>query len=139
MATETQRIAVPLSTSHDALGWKIAYWVATLLVLAQLVFSGPMLIARPAGVMELVHHLGYPDYFPIFLGLAKLLGALALIQPWFATLKEWAYAGVTFDLTAASLSHLASHDPARAVIVPVLILAAVGVSYAAYRRREHSH
>jgi hypothetical protein len=136
MAAEAQRIAVGLGTSHEARGWKIAYWVATLLVVAQLVFSGPMLIARPPGVMDLVRHLGYPDYFPVLLGSAKLLGAFALVQPWVATLKEWAYAGVTFDLMAASLSHIASHDPAQAAIVPLVVVGLVAISYVADRRRN---
>ena len=51
---------------------------------------------------------GYPSYFLVILGVWKLLGAVALAIPRFPRLKEWAYAGVLFDLTGAVASQLAS-------------------------------
>ena len=52
--------------------------------------------------------LGYPLYFLVILGIWKLLGVVALVIPRFPRLKEWAYAGVFFDLTGAVASQLAS-------------------------------
>jgi uncharacterized membrane protein YphA (DoxX/SURF4 family) len=52
--------------------------------------------------------LGYPPYFLVILGIWKLLGAVALLIPGFPRLKEWAYAGVLFDLTGAVASLFAS-------------------------------
>ena len=49
----------------------------------------------------LIERLGYPLYFLVILGIGKLLGAVALVIPRIPRLKEWAYAGVPFDLTGA--------------------------------------
>lgn len=50
--------------------------------------------------------LGYPVYFSYILVVAYTLGLLAIFQSKFKTLKEWAYAGFTFALLGAFLSHL---------------------------------
>jgi len=63
---------------------------------------------RKDQVRGLIERLGYPLYFLVSLGIWKLLGAVALIIPGFPRLKEWAYAGVFFDLTGAVSSQLAS-------------------------------
>ena len=49
-------------------------------------------------------------YFLVILGVWKLLGAVALVIPRYPRLKEWAYAGVVFNLTGALASHVASGD-----------------------------
>ena len=59
-------------------------------------------------VRDLIERLGYPQYFLVILGIWKLLGAVALVIPRFPRLKEWAYAGVVFDLTGVVASLLAS-------------------------------
>ena len=59
-------------------------------------------------VRVVMDRLGYPSYLLAILGTWKLLGAIALVAPRFPRLKEWAYAGVVFDLTGALASHLAS-------------------------------
>ena len=59
-------------------------------------------------VRGLIERLGYPPYFLVILGIWKLLGAVALLIPGFPRLKEWAYAGVLFDLTGAVASLFAS-------------------------------
>jgi hypothetical protein len=53
-----------------------------------------------------VAHLGYPSYFLVLLGCWKVLGAVALLVPRRALLKEWAYAGAFFVYTGAIVSHL---------------------------------
>ncbi|MGA9584449.1 MAG: DoxX family protein [Terracidiphilus sp.] len=57
--------------------------------------------ANPHGV---VPELGYPMYFFAILGFWKLLGAIAILVPRYPLLKEWAYAGIFFDLTGAAAS-----------------------------------
>jgi hypothetical protein len=56
---------------------------------------------NPHGV---VPALGYPMYFFAILGVWKALGAIAILVPGFPRLKEWAYAGIFFDLTGAAAS-----------------------------------
>lgn len=86
----------------------IAYWVTTALVVSELALGGVWDILRVPQVRGLIERLGYPPYFLVILGIWKLLGAVALVIPRFPRLKEWAYAGVFFDLTGAVLSQLAS-------------------------------
>jgi hypothetical protein len=57
--------------------------------------------------------LGYPVYFLTILGVWKVLSAPALLAPRLPRLKEWAYAGIFFDLTGAAASHAFSGDRTR--------------------------
>ncbi len=82
----------------------IAYWTTTILV-AFFISGGVVQIlqyrANPHGVVPV---LGYPMYFFAILGVWKVLGAIAILVPRFPRLKEWAYAGIFFDLTGAAVS-----------------------------------
>src|SRR5262249_56414645 len=71
--------------------------------------------------------LGYPVYFVMILGFWKLLGSLALVIPGLPRVKEWAYAGIFFNMTGAAVSHVVCHDAAWHVIV-TLGLAALAVA-----------
>jgi uncharacterized membrane protein YphA (DoxX/SURF4 family) len=86
----------------------IAYWVTTALIVFELALGGVWDILRVPQARDLIERLGYPQYFLVILGIWKLLGAVALVIPRFPRLKEWAYAGVLFDLTGAVASLLAS-------------------------------
>ncbi len=74
-------------------------------------------------------HLGYPAYFMTLLGAAKLAGVVVLLAPRLPRLKEWAYAGFAINLVSASFSHLASHDAASHAVTPMVLLAAMLVSW----------
>ena len=95
-------------TKFNARGHVIAYWVTTALVVFELALGGVWDVLRVPQVRGLIERLGYPLYFLVILGIWKLLGAIALIIPRFPRLKEWAYAGVFFDLTGAVASLSAS-------------------------------
>ncbi|HZQ51411.1 MAG TPA: DoxX family protein [Bryobacteraceae bacterium] len=99
------RISHYTSTSCRQL---IAYWVTTALVVCELILGGVWDVMRVPQVRGLIERLGYPPYFLVILGIWKLLGAVALVIPRFPRLKEWAYAGVFFDLTGAVASLSAS-------------------------------
>lgn len=83
----------------------IAYWTMTILVAFFIGSGGVAQIwqyhANPHGVVPI---LGYPLYFFAILGFWKVLGAIAILAPRFPLLKEWAYAGIFFDLTGAVAS-----------------------------------
>ena len=83
----------------------IVYWTMTILVALPIGSGGVWQImqylANPHGV---VPQLGYPMYFFAILGFWKVLGAIAILVPRFPRLKEWAYAGIFFDLTGAAAS-----------------------------------
>lgn len=121
-------IAAPASTVRDRAGRRRLtwYWLATVLVTAELGVGGIWDIARLSFVATIVAHLGYPSYFLVLLGSWKVLAAAALLVPRRALLKEWAYAGAFFTYTGAMVSHLTTgYDR---VEVPVLaVLAATTV------------
>jgi hypothetical protein len=86
----------------------IVYWTTTALI-AFFIGSGGLAqiaqyLGKPHGVVPL---LGYPMYFFGILGFWKALGAIAILVPRYPLLKEWAYAGIFFDLTGAAASCIA--------------------------------
>ncbi|MEO8259257.1 MAG: DoxX family protein [Acidobacteriota bacterium] len=107
-----------------------AYWTTTILGPASFVIGGVLHLTQSAEVMSTLSHLGYPAYFAPILGLWKLLGAIVLVLPRLPRLKEWAYAGFFFDLTAAAASRAAVGDAAVDIAAPLLFLALVIASWA---------
>ena len=86
----------------------ILYWVFTIIFAALMLFSayGSILVNEDA--IKLIHdYLGYPMYFIPFTGYAKLVGAIVILIPGLKTIKEWAYAGLFFDLVGAVYSSIA--------------------------------
>ena len=108
----------------------IAYWIATSLVALPLVSGGAGDIMRIQPVIEGMTHLGYPTYFCVILGVWKLLGAATLLVPRFPRLKEWAYAGILFDLTGAIASRLAVGDGASKLVAPIIFTTLMAGSWA---------
>lgn len=88
------------------------YWGTTVLLALELVLGGVWDVLRVPQVHVIIDRLGYPSYFLVILGIWKLFGAVTVIVPRYPRLKEWAYAGVVFDLTGALASNLVSgiHD-----------------------------
>ena len=83
----------------------VAYWTTTVLTAFFIGSGGVAQVARVQGTVDgFVHVLGYPLYFVTILGVWKVLGAIAILVPRFPRLKEWAYAGIFFDLTGAAAS-----------------------------------
>ena len=112
----------------------IAYWITTGVV-AFFVGSGGIAQvwqykANPHGV---VPELGYPMYFFAILGVWKVLGAIAILAPRFPRLKEWAYAGIFFDLTGAAASCAAVGGYGAYgfhVLAPLILAGMTAVSWA---------
>jgi DoxX-like family len=90
------------------------------------------LIPVPSNVAIFIH-LGYPLYVLAMIGVAKLLGALAILYGRPLALKEWAYAGFTFDLVGALISHAVMGNRPQ-LIFPALLLILLIVSYVAWKR-----
>jgi len=108
---------------------KVFYWIVTGLAAALMVMSSIPDVFRNPQALSIFEHLGYPAYLLPFLGTAKLLGVGALIMPGLRRLREWAYAGLTFDLSGALYSHVSVGDPSSAWVVPIIGLLLVGGSY----------
>ncbi len=114
---------------------KIFYWTTTGAVAAGFLLSSFMYLGQNQELMNSFKTLGFPAYFVMLLGAAKLAGALAIINPWNDKLKEWAYAGFTFTLVGAAYTHIATGTP---FIAPVVFLVLVGLSYF-FRSRLKAH
>jgi hypothetical protein len=120
--------AVPLNDGATK-ARTIGYWVTTGL----LVFCMTGGIFELAGVRTTVEglmKLGYPSYIIPALGLGKVLAILAILWPGLARLKEWAYAGIFFNMMGAIVSHVAHDDPAWIIVVCVAIAAITLASWA---------
>lgn len=131
-----RRLSRSRSLSHPfykIMDSKYFYWGSTILIVLLAAFSGAMyfIADAPAQTFE---RLGYPDYFRVLLGVAKLMGAAALVIPLPRSLKEWTYAGFTIDFLAAFISHLAVGDPLSASIMPVVALLILMASYTGYHK-----
>lgn len=107
----------------------IAYWVTT----------GILVFCMTGGIFELLSvkmtiegmmRLGYPAYIIPFLGLGKVLAVVAILWPGFPRLKEWAYAGIFFNMTGATVSHIANQDGSSIVVVTMTIAALTLASWA---------
>ena len=108
----------------------LAYWTATILGPTSFVIGGTIALTGGDQVTGALNHLGYPVYFASLLGVWKLLGAIVLTVPGLPRLKEWAYAGFVFDLTAAAFSHASVGDSRGDIFGPFLFLGLVLASWA---------
>jgi uncharacterized membrane protein YphA (DoxX/SURF4 family) len=108
----------------------IAFWTTTILGPTSFVIGGVLNLTQSDQAVTTLQHLGYPAYFAGILGFWKLAGAIAITVPGLPRLKEWAYAGFFFNLTAAAASRAAAGDSAADVIAPLVFLALVMASWA---------
>ena len=117
---------------------KIIYWIVTILFAGFMLFSSiPGIMMAPDNV-AFITGLGFPKYFVPFLGWVKALGVIAILIPGFPRIKEWAYAGLVFDLVGAVYSITASAgqlDALGAVFMAVIIGMAFA-SYFLYHKKE---
>jgi len=115
---------------------KITYWIFTGLLAALMLFSGiSNAMVTPESITLVSTHLGYPEYIIPFLGVAKILGAMAILIPGYPRIKEWAYAGLSYDVTGALYSSIAIGDPASAWIFIFVPLALIACSYIFYHKK----
>jgi hypothetical protein len=112
------------------------YWLVTCLMAAFMGMASIPDILRLTPAVAVFTHLGYPAYLLPFLGTAKLLGVIAVVIPGMWTLKQWAYAGLVFDLLGALYSHLSIGDPPSAWTWPIIGLLLVIGSYSLYRQGD---
>ncbi len=107
----------------------LPYWITTGLFCAALGLGGIAHTFRLGPIPESMAALGYPDFVMTIIGVAKILGAIALLAPGRPLLKEWAYAGFTFNLLGATWSHVAAGDPIAESIPPLVLIGLGAASY----------
>lgn len=115
----------------------IIYWIFTVLLILLMAFSavGTFFMPPSKESAAMMTQLGYPAYVFKMLAVAKILGIVALLVPGFPKIKEWAYAGFTFDLLGAIISFIITGFPFSAW-APILVgLIFVVVSYICWHKK----
>lgn len=116
--------------------YRIIFWISTALIF---LFEGgvPALTANTELAKQGIAHLGFPDYFRIQLTVFKVLGTLALILPFVPSrLKEWAYAGFTFNFLSAFIATWAVDGLSGQTFFPLIVLGVLAASYLSYHRLD---
>jgi DoxX-like family len=116
----------------------IVYWISTIIFVALMIFSaaGGLQPSKPA--IDLIHgQLGYPVYFIPFISIAKVIGCIIILIPGLnRSVKEWAYAGLFFDLAGAIYSGIATSGKFDPIMLTMLIWIVPGiVSYYYWHRK----
>lgn len=124
------RVTAPAVADQSA---SVVYWTTTSATVAWMGLMGVANLVKARFVLDRIEHLGYPIYFHKMLGVAKLLGAGALVLPVPRTLREWAYAGVVFELFAAAASYTAVGDGLGRRLPPIILMPIVMASYFGWR------
>lgn len=116
---------------------KIIYWVSTGLFCAFLFLTGISYFTDPKFV-DIYKHLGFPQYFRVELGAAKILGTILLLIPKIpANIKEWVYAGFAITLISGIVAHFNSGDPFGYIINVLFWLALLVISYIYWNKRNN--
>lgn len=101
----------------------IAYWVSTALMSLTTFGSGVMNLTHDESVIAGLSHLGFPVYFASLLGTWKVLAVVAVLAPGMRTMKIWAYAGLFFAYTGATVAHSLVGDGPELSLPPLVFLA----------------
>lgn len=100
----------------------VGFWILTLAFCLPELGGGVADLVGVAELQAIMTHLGFPLYVMPLLGIWKILGVVAILAPGFRRLKEWAYAGMMFDLTGAAWAHAAAGDPVGQILPPLVLL-----------------
>lgn len=113
---------------------KIIYWIFTALLIAMMLMSAvTSFMPNPQGE-AMMKAIGYPYNVLQLLAIAKILGSIALLVPGFPRIKEWAYAGFTFDLIGAIYAFYMVGTPIADLAFMLVGLVLVFGSYIYYHK-----
>lgn len=108
---------------------KILYWVFTGLICLLMLFSSiPSVVPGPEAI-AFFQSMGFPAYMISFLSVAKILGVIGILVPGFPRVREWAYAGLAFDLIGALYAQVMVGAESGGL---VFMVASVAVLFASY-------
>lgn len=108
---------------------KIIFVITTAIIAIIYFITGLGNILPFAHIAQDMAHLGYPTYFLKIIGIWKILAAFVVVIPNIPRIKEWAYAGMIFDLTGAVLSRYFIGDPLPTIIIPLGISVLITINY----------
>lgn len=126
----------PLNKSNTMKKINLIYWISTALLCLVMGGGGIYdIMNTPEVKAELAGHLHYPEYFGPFIGTMKVLGCIAVLIPGFPKIKEWAYAGFTFDLIGATYSAIAIGSAVKDVAPMAIFFVLLILSYTYHHKR----
>ncbi len=113
------------------------YWISTIIFAGLMAFSAIPNMLTSEDSVKLIHdYLGFPVYIIPFIGVAKLLGVIVILIPGFKRIKEWAYAGLFFDLTGALYSAVAAAGTFDPMLLTLLAWVIPGIiSYVFWHKK----
>jgi hypothetical protein len=115
---------------------KIIYWVLTLLFGLAMLGDAYGGISKQQAGQDVMRHLGYPIYIMVITGGFKLLGAIAILQNKFKTVKEWAFAGFAINFIGAMASRAFVGDGVGFLIPPLVMLGVMSILYYFWKRYD---
>jgi len=115
---------------------KTWYWVATIIFALMMLMDGFGGVTQQEAGKEVLKHLGHPMYLLIIVGIAKILGAMAILQQKFVAIKEWAFAGFAINFIGAFASRAFVGDGAALLIPPLVALAILFIPYILWKRMQ---
>ena len=98
---------------------RIIYVASTAALVLEILLGAFMDLARLPYVVQDVRSIGYPTYVLYIVGVWKVLAVGALLWPRLPRLREWAYAGVFFEMSGAAVSHVLVGDPIAKYAAPL--------------------
>lgn len=110
---------------------KIIFWITTTIIfLMEAVMPLTTLLFAHEYFNAGTKPLGYPDYFAYALIICKIVGATALMIPKLPEkLREWAYAGLSFNLMFATYSHIMVDKNISYIVMPVVVGVVLALSH----------
>lgn len=112
---------------------KTWYWIATIIFALMMIMDGFGGVTQQEAGKEVFKHLGYPMYMLIIVGIAKLLGAVSILQNKYTAIKEWAFAGFAFNFIGAFASRAFVGDGISLLIPPLIALCIMFIPYVLWK------
>ncbi|WP_431215078.1 DoxX family protein [Puia sp. P3] len=118
----------------------ILYWTFTVLFSLLMLFASVGGLQPTPDTIKVMHDgMGFPVYFIQFISIAKVLGVIAILIPNLRKgVKEWAYAGLFFDLSGAVYSCFASAPKFDPLMLTLILWIVPGIlSYYYWKKISH--
>lgn len=114
----------------DPTPFRTIWWILTALLAFCILSGGAFQLSGAKQSVDGMIKLGYPGYFTNLLGFWKVLGAIAILLPGNQRIKEWAYAGIVFDLSGAAFTNMVNGMPLFHLMSNLVLLAFTFLSWA---------
>jgi hypothetical protein len=115
---------------------KTTYWILAVVFALFMLMDGGAGIAKEKTGQEVMNHLHYPIYIMVITGAFKMLGAIAILQNKYKTIKEWAFAGFTINFIGAFASRAFVGDAIGLLMLPFVMLAVMFIVYYFWKKVE---